>query len=139
MIASGGGGLHAAQHQHAGAGLGLRQPSGKAARTDGNGGDAATVMAVPSPITKVEATPIQNRPCASAKTSTMMAPEQGRKPTATIAAEPALPANAGRRVRPAPAHGRGPRHGLVSRRGHDRELAWCVCVTMAVVVHASWP
>ena len=49
---------------------------------------AATVMAVPSPITKVEATPIQNSPCASANTSTMIAPEQGRKPTATMAVSP---------------------------------------------------
>ena len=49
---------------------------------------AATVMAVPSPITKVEATPIQNSPCASANTRTMIAPEQGRKPTATMAARP---------------------------------------------------
>ena len=49
---------------------------------------AATVIAVPSPITKVEATPIQNSPCASANTSTMIAPEQGRKPTATTAASP---------------------------------------------------
>ena len=48
----------------------------------------ATVIAVPSPITKVEATPSQNSPCASANTSTMMAPEQGRKPTATIADSP---------------------------------------------------
>ena len=51
---------------------------------------AATVMAVPSPMTKVEATPIQNSPCASANTSTMMAPEQGRSPTATMAASPRL-------------------------------------------------
>ena len=31
---------------------------------------AATVMAVPSPMTKVATTPVQNSPCASAKTST---------------------------------------------------------------------
>ena len=49
---------------------------------------AATVIAVPSPITKVAATPAQNRPCASAKTSTMIAPEHGRKPTATMAERP---------------------------------------------------
>ena len=58
---------------------------------------AATVMAVPRPMTKVEATPAQNRPCASAKTSTRMAPEQGRSPTAMIAdsprRQPPLPAS----------------------------------------------
>ena len=48
----------------------------------------ATVIAVPSPMTKVEAAPIQNSPCASANTSTMMAPEHGRKPTATMADKP---------------------------------------------------
>src|SRR5262245_61203639 len=48
----------------------------------------ATVMAVPSPITKVAAMPAQNRPCASANTSTRMAPEQGLSPTAKIAASP---------------------------------------------------
>ena len=51
---------------------------------------AATVIAVPSPITKVEATPIQNSPCASANTSTMIAPEHGRRPTAMIAVRPRL-------------------------------------------------
>ena len=53
---------------------------------------AATVIAVPSPITKVAATPAQNRPCASAKTRTMIAPEHGRNPTATMRREAALPA-----------------------------------------------
>ena len=53
---------------------------------------AATVMAVPSPMTKVATTPAQNSPCASANTSTRMAPEHGRKPTATMADESALPA-----------------------------------------------
>ena len=69
---------------------------------------AATVMAVPSPMTKVATTPAQNSPCASVNTSTRIAPEHGRKPTATIARQPALPA-AGtgqllrlRRVRMAP-------------------------------------
>ena len=52
----------------------------------------ATVIAVPSPITKVAATPAQNRPCASANTSTRIAPEQGRMPTAKIAPKPAPPA-----------------------------------------------
>ena len=70
---------------------------------------AATVIAVPSPITKVDATPIQNSPCASANTSTMIAPEQGRKPTATIAGEPAPAASAGRSAPAAPARARGPR------------------------------
>ena len=49
---------------------------------------AATVMAVPSPMMKVETTPVQNSPCASANTSTRMAPEHGRKPTATMAESP---------------------------------------------------
>ena len=49
---------------------------------------AATVMAVPSPITKVAATPAQKMPCASANTSTRMAPEHGRRPTAKIAIRP---------------------------------------------------
>src|SRR6266487_2924493 len=49
---------------------------------------AATVIAVPSPITKVEATPVQNRPWASANTNTRIAPEHGRKPTATMAESP---------------------------------------------------
>ena len=48
----------------------------------------ATVMKVPRPITKVDATPTQNNPWASAKTSTRMAPEQGRNPTATMAVSP---------------------------------------------------
>ena len=52
----------------------------------------ATVIAVPSPITKVAAMPAQNRPCASANTSTRIAPEQGRMPTAKIAPRPAPPA-----------------------------------------------
>ena len=49
---------------------------------------AATVIAVPIPMMKVAATPAQNSPCASAKTSTRIAPEQGRRPTATIADSP---------------------------------------------------
>ena len=88
MMSNGGRGFHAAQEQHAAAGLGLGQPPGKAARADREVATVATVIAVPSPITKVEATPIQNRPCASANTSTMMAPEQGRRPTAMIADSP---------------------------------------------------
>ena len=48
----------------------------------------ATVIAVPSPITKVAATPAQNSPCASANTSTRIAPEQGRMPTAKMAPKP---------------------------------------------------
>ena len=47
-----------------------------------------TVIAVPTPITKVAATPVRNMPCASANTSTRIAPEQGRKPTAKIAPKP---------------------------------------------------
>ena len=69
---------------------------------------AATVIAVPSPIRKVEATPIQNSPCASANTSTMIAPEQGRKPTATIAESPRR-SQWVRSAPAAPARGRGPR------------------------------
>src|SRR4051812_28231055 len=42
----------------------------------------ATVMAAPTPITRVATTPAQNSPCARAKTSTRIAPEQGRRPTA---------------------------------------------------------
>ena len=61
---------------------------------------AATVMAVPSPMTKVEATPAQYKPCANANTSTMIAPEQGRSPTATIAERP-------RRQPPGPANSSG--------------------------------
>ena len=49
---------------------------------------AATMIAVPSPITKVATTPAQNSPCASVNTSTRIAPEHGRKPTATIAVRP---------------------------------------------------
>ena len=53
---------------------------------------AATVIAVPSAIRKVEATPAQKMPCASAKTSTTSAPEQGRMPTErTAAAAPERP------------------------------------------------
>ena len=37
---------------------------------------------------KVAAMPAQNRPCASANTSTRIAPEQGLKPTATMAPSP---------------------------------------------------
>src|SRR6266478_3137323 len=48
----------------------------------------ATVIAVPSPITRVAAMPAQNKPCASANTSTRIAPEQGRMPTVKIAARP---------------------------------------------------
>ena len=46
-----------------------------------------TVMAVPSAIAKVDATPTKNKPWAEAKTNTIKAPEQGRKPTDTIAAQ----------------------------------------------------
>ena len=48
----------------------------------------ATVMAVPSPMTKVAAMPAQNKPCASANTSTRIAPEQGLMPTVKIALKP---------------------------------------------------
>ena len=51
---------------------------------------AATVIAVPTPIRNVDATPIQNSPCASANTNTMIAPEHGLSPTATIALKPRL-------------------------------------------------
>ena len=53
---------------------------------------AATVIAVPSPITKVAATPAQKMPCASANTSTRIAPEQGRKPDRDDRRQAALPA-----------------------------------------------
>src|SRR5262249_62116527 len=46
------------------------------------------VIGVPTAMTKVETTPVQNSPCASANTSTRIAPEHGRKPTATIAESP---------------------------------------------------
>ena len=65
---------------------------------------AATVTAVPNPMNSVAPTPVQNRSWASAKIKTMIAPEQGRNPTATTAASP-------RRQPPAPASmvGSGPR------------------------------
>ena len=43
---------------------------------------APVVTAVPSAIAKVAATPAANSPCASANTSTRIAPEQGRMPAA---------------------------------------------------------
>ena len=50
------------------------------------------MIAVPSAIRKVEATPAQKIPCASAKTSTTSAPEHGRMPTeSTAAAAPERP------------------------------------------------
>ena len=53
---------------------------------------AATVIAVPSAIRKVEATPGPEDPLRSAKTSTTSAPEQGRMPTEiTAAAAPERP------------------------------------------------
>ncbi len=52
----------------------------------------ATVIAVPSPITKVAAMPAQNSPCASANTRTRMAPEHGRMPTVNDRAETSQPA-----------------------------------------------
>jgi hypothetical protein len=61
---------------------------------------SATVIAVPIPMTKVATTPAQNSPCASANTSTKMAPEHGRRPTATIAESP-------RRQPPGPASSSG--------------------------------
>src|SRR5213082_2980456 len=69
----------------------------------------ATVIAVPTPITRVATTPAQNNPCASANTSTRIAPEHGRRPTATIAESP-------RRQPPGPAHGRAPKR---KPRHHD--------------------
>ncbi len=44
---------------------------------------AAVVMAVPSAITTVAAMPARKMPCERAKTSTRIAPEQGRAPAAT--------------------------------------------------------
>ena len=61
---------------------------------------AATVTAVPNPMSSVAAVPVQNRSCASAKMRTMIAPEQGRKPTAMTAETP-------RRQPPAPANSEG--------------------------------
>ena len=50
---------------------------------------APVVIAVPSDMAKVAATPARNTPCASENTSTRMAPEQGREPAAiTVAAAP---------------------------------------------------
>ena len=74
---------------------------------------AATVIAVPSPITKVDATPIQNSPCASANTSTMIAPEHGRRPTATIAVRPRLSQWRAGEFAAAPVRARGSRLMLV--------------------------
>ena len=56
---------------------------------------AATVIAVPSPMTKVAAMPAQNNPCASANTNTRIAPEQGLTPTVKIAAKPRRQHHAG--------------------------------------------
>ena len=61
---------------------------------------AATVIAVPNPISSVAPMPVQNKSCASAKISTMIAPEQGRSPTAITADRP-------RRQPPAPASSAG--------------------------------
>jgi len=51
-----------------------REPSANVAST-------ATVMAVPNAMAKVAATPAQNSPWVTAKTSTRMAPVQGLMPT----------------------------------------------------------
>src|SRR5215470_46536 len=51
-----------------------REPSASVAST-------ATVMAVPSAMAKVAATPAQNSPCVSAKTRTRIAPVHGLMPT----------------------------------------------------------
>ena len=51
-----------------------REPSASVA-------SAATVIAVPSAMAKVAATPAQKRPWVTAKTSTRMAPVQGLMPT----------------------------------------------------------
>src|SRR6185312_2878366 len=56
-----------------------REPSARLAST-------ATVMAVPSAMAKVAATPAQNSPCVSANTSTRIAPVQGLIPTETTTA-----------------------------------------------------
>ena len=61
---------------------------------------AATVMAVPNPMISVAAVPVQNSSWASAKISTMIAPEQGRNPTAMTADRP-------RRHPPTPANSAG--------------------------------
>src|ERR1700730_5125807 len=45
---------------------------------------AAVVVAVPSDIAKTARTPVEKVPCAKAKTSTRIAPEQGRDPAAPI-------------------------------------------------------
>jgi hypothetical protein len=44
-------------------------------------------MAVPSAMAKVAATPAQNSPCVTAKTSTRIAPVQGRMPTENTTAK----------------------------------------------------
>ena len=50
---------------------------------------ALVVTAVPSAMANVAAIPAGNRPCARAKVSTTIAPEQGRAPAATtVAAAP---------------------------------------------------
>ena len=90
------------------------------------------MIAVPSPITKVAATPAQNRPCASANTSTMIAPEHGRSPTATIADSP-------RRQPPGPASSSGSgAMGVAPGRGMIVVVivvVMVVAVTMVVTVH----
>ena len=89
---------------------------------------AATVIAVPSPITKVAATPAQNRPCASANTSTMIAPEHGRRPTATIAERPRCQPPG-----PASSSGSGP-CGVAPGRGMLVMVVVMIVVMMAVTV-----
>ena len=80
-----------------------REPSASVA-------SAATVMAVPNAMAKVAATPAQNRPWVTAKTSTRMAPVQGLIPTENTTAIP----SARRTARQAAAHrryDRTPLHG----------------------------
>lgn len=60
----------------------------------------ATVIAVPSAMTKVATIPAQNKPWASANTISKMAPEHGRMPTVSTAPRP-------RRQPPGPASSLG--------------------------------
>ena len=113
----------AAHRQHAIARARAGEPAGQAFAPTAMVAITATVIAVPSPMMKVETTPAQNSPCASAKTRTRIAPEHGRSPTATIAASPRRqppgPASSSRlgRVRMAPGRGVIVVHGGDDGRG----------------------
>ena len=83
-------------------------------------------MAVPSPMMKVATTPAQNNPCASANTSTRIAPEHGRRPTATIAESPRC-------------HPPGPASSCRLRRMGMPPGRGMVVVGMIMIAWCRWP